>query len=185
MTNSKSVLTDEVRAMIGITGEKLEVSLWGLEREGLRRFTQAIMDPDPRYWDDAFAKTTRYGEVIAPPIYCTYLGRKRSSDTDDPISLVFRENPDSDGVNGIEDNTERPLPPIPTDLKRVLNAGNEIEVYKYPALGDRVFSQSKYSEIKERIGKDGKPFLIVTTEITYSDQDGGELCLVRQARFLR
>ena len=185
MAEVKSVLTDEVRAMIGVTAEKVEVSFWGIEREDLRRFTQALMDADPRYWDEAFAKTTRYGGIVTPPIYCTYLNRKTRVGTEDLVSRVFSENPNSDGVSGLEDRGEGALPPIPTDLNRILNGGIEIEVYKYPALGDRIFSQAKYADIVERVGKDGKPFLIVITEITYTDHNGAELCVVRQSRLRR
>ena len=50
-STSESALTPAVKAVIGATAEKIEASLpWGNEREGLRIFTQAIMDPDPRYW---------------------------------------------------------------------------------------------------------------------------------------
>ena len=67
-SQSQSALTPEVKAVIGATAEKIEASFpWGIEREGLRIFTQAIMDPDPRYWDDEFAKTTKFGGIITPP----------------------------------------------------------------------------------------------------------------------
>jgi len=70
------------------------------------------------------------------------------------------------------------LPPLPTPLKRILNAGNNIEVLQYPKLGDHIFSQAKYSDIKGRVTKDGTPMLIVTTETTYSNQDGDVLCIL-------
>ena len=41
------------------------------------------MDPDPRYWDEEFAKTTKFGEIITPPIYCTYL-KKTPSQPESP-----------------------------------------------------------------------------------------------------
>src|SRR3989304_6711 len=142
MAERKSALTDEIRALIGVTAERVEANLWGIEQEDLRRFTQAIMDPDPRYWDEAFAKTTRFGGVVAPP-------------------------------------------PIPTDLKRILNAGNEIELYKYPTLGDRIYSQAKIADVKERVPKDGSPMLIITTETTYTDQTGQLLCILRASTIRR
>ena len=41
---TKSVLTPEVKAMIGVSGEVVEA--WGVvDAEYLRRFTQALMDP--------------------------------------------------------------------------------------------------------------------------------------------
>jgi acyl dehydratase len=186
MADDKSVLTDEIRALIGVEAERVEASLWGIEKEDLRRFTQAIMDPDPRYWDEEFAKTTKFGEIITPPIYCTYLGRKTPPGADDPITRAFRENPTSDGIGGVEVATRRGgLPQIPTHLKRVMNAGNEIELYKYPTLGDRIFSQAKIADIRERVGRDGSHMLIITTETTFTNQDGEVLCIQRASTLRR
>lgn len=184
----ESALTAEVKAVIGASAAKIEASLpWGIEREGLRIFTNAIMDPDPRYWDDEFAKTTKFGGIITPPIYCTYLGRRTRAGGEDPITRAFQENPNSDGIGGVRDNEDGPgsLPKVPTHLKRILNAGNEIEVRQYPKLGDRVYSQAKYADIKERVGKDGSRMLIVTTENIYTNQNGEVLCILRASTIRR
>ncbi|MBI4081311.1 MAG: MaoC family dehydratase N-terminal domain-containing protein [Candidatus Lambdaproteobacteria bacterium] len=188
MSEQSGPLTDEIRALIGKTAERLPASPpWGIEREGLRIFTNSIMDPDPRYWDDEFAKTTKFGGIITPPIYVSYIGRKTPAGAEDPISRAFRENPESDGIGGVRDQGRQPgaLPPIPTPLKRVLNAGNEIELRSYPKLGDCIFSQARYADIKGRIGKDGSPMLIVTTETIYTNQDGEVLCILRASGFRR
>jgi N-terminal half of MaoC dehydratase len=185
MAERQSVLTDEIKTLIGVTAERVEASLWAIEREDLRRFTQAIMDPDPRYWDDAFAKGTKFGGIITPPIYCTYLSRKTPPGADDPITRAFLENPNSDGIGGVDTDRRGALPPIPTDLKRILNAGNEIELYKYPTLGDRIYSQARYADIKERVGREGTPMLIVTTETTYTNQNGEVLCILRASGIRR
>lgn len=66
-TTDETKLTPEVKAMIGVRSEFVEFSWWIIEKEELRRFNQALMDPDPRFWDEEFAKSTRYGEVITPP----------------------------------------------------------------------------------------------------------------------
>lgn len=184
---SESALTAEVKAVIGATAEKIEASLpWGIEREGLRVFTNAIMDPDPRYWDDEFAKSTKFGGVITPPIYCTYLGRRTRPGSEDPVTRAFAENPNSDGIGGVRTpETRGGLPDVPSHLKRVLNAGNEIEVRQYPKLGDRIFSQAKYSDIKERVAKDGARMLIVTTETIYTNQNDEVLCILRASSIRR
>jgi N-terminal half of MaoC dehydratase len=184
---NESALTAQVKAVIGATAEKIEASLpWGIEREGLRIFTQAIMDPDPRYWDDEFAKSTKFGAVITPPIYCTYLGRRTRPGAEDPVTRAFAENPNSDGIGGVRTPESRGgLPDVPTHLKRILNAGNEIEVLQYPKLGDRVYSQAKYSDIKERVGKDGSRMLIVTTETVYTNQNDEVLCILRASSIRR
>ena len=118
--DTESALTPEVRAMIGVEGEVIES--WGhVDEEYLRRFTQAVMDPDPRYWDREFAEGTKFGGVIAPPIMVSYMVGRHRPEQEDPITRAFKENPESDGIGSVE----RPgaLPPVPTHLVRVLNAG--------------------------------------------------------------
>ena len=183
MTTAETKLTDEVKAMIGVEGEFVEASWWVVEKEGLRRFTQAVMDPDPRYWDEEFAKTTRYGEVVAPHIYATYLKRTPPWD-EDPVIRAFRENPVSDGIGGVREGRGY-LPNIPTDLVRILNAGNEIEILQFPTLGDRIYSQSRYADITERVGRDGSSMLIVTNETHFYNQRGHLLCVTRQSGIRR
>lgn len=189
MSEIGNPLTDEIVALIGLAAEKVEASPpWGIEREGLRIFTNAIMDPDPRYWDDEFARTTRFGGVIAPPIYCSYLGRKTLAGVEDPVTRAFQENPNSDGIGGLREggaDRKGALPPVPTTLKRILNAGIEIEVYKYPVLGDRIYSQARYSDVKGRVTKDGVPMLVVTIQTTYTSGDGDLLCILRQSSIRR
>ena len=179
---TQSVLTPQVQAMIGVSGEVVEA--WGdVNEEYLRRFTQAVMDPDPRYWDKEFAESTQYGEIITPPIMVSYMATRIRPDQEDPITKAFEEDPMSDGIGSVE----RPgaLPPVPTHLVRVLNAGNELEIYKYPAIGDKIFFQNRYSDIRERAGRDGQPFLIITTETTYRNHNEDLLCITRASTIRR
>ena len=179
---TESALTPEVRAMIGVAGEVVES--WGLvDTEYLRRFTQAVMDPDPRYWDEEFAKKSKYGEIITPPIMVSYLSSRIPPSQEDAITKAFEENPMSDGIGSVERPGE--LPPVPTDLVRVLNAGNELEIYQYPSIGDKIFFQNKYSDIRERVGRDGKAFLIITRETTFKNQAGNNLCITRASTIRR
>ena len=179
---TQSALTPEVKAMIGVSGEVVEG--WGVvDAEYLRRFTQALMDPDPRYWDEAYAKGTQYGEIITPPIMVSYMSSRIRPDQDDPITQAFEEDPMSDGIGRV--NRPGGLPPVPTDLVRVLNAGNELEIYQYPSIGDKIFFQHKYSDIRERVGREGKPFLIITTETTYMNQKDEVLCITRASSIRR
>ena len=74
---------------------------------------------------------------------------------------------------------------MPTNLVRVLNAGNELEIFQYPSIGDKIFFQHRYSDIRERVGRDGKPFLIVTNETTYKNQKDEVLCITRASSIRR
>ena len=87
-----TALTPEVQAMVGVSGDVVES--WGVvDGEYMRRFTQALMDPDPRYWDDEFAKSTRYGELITPPIMVSYMTGRIRPDQDDPDHRRIRGKP--------------------------------------------------------------------------------------------
>ncbi len=182
MTTTGAKLTDEIRAMIGLEGEFLEASWWIVEKEGLRRFTQALMDPDPRMWDEEFARSSRFGEIVTPPIYVMYLGKTPPWE-EDPVTRVFRENRVSDGTEAR--GTAGALPPIRTDLVRILNAGNDTEVFQYPSLGDRIYTQSRYANIEERVGRDGSHMLITTTETLYYNQRADLLCIIRHSQIRR
>ena len=179
---TESALTPEVRAMIGVAGDTVEA--WGVvDAEYLRRFTQAVMDPDPMYWDEEYARDSRYGEITTPPIMVSYMASRIRPDQEDPITRAFEENPESDGIGSVERPGE--LPPVPTSLVRVLNAGNELEIYKYPSIGDKVYFQNRYSDIRERVGRDGKPFLIITRETRYWNQKNEVLCITRASTIRR
>ena len=103
----ESVLTPEVKAMIGVAGEVIEA--WGtVDVEYLRRFTQAVMDPDPRYWDEDFAKSTHYGAIIVPPIMVSYMTQRIRPDAEDAITKAFEENPMSDGIGSVRRPGELP-----------------------------------------------------------------------------
>ena len=124
---TQSALTPEVKAMIGVSGEVVEG--WGVvDEEYLRRFTQAVMDPDPRYYDDEFAKSTPYGEKITPPIMVSYMASRIPPDQEDAITRAFQENPESDGIGSVHRPGE--LPSIPTPLAFHYFAGDPgIHVY--------------------------------------------------------
>jgi hypothetical protein len=179
---TESALTPAVKNMIGVAGDVVEA--WGVvDAEYLRRFTQAVMDPDPMYWDEEYARSSRYGEITTPPIMVSYMASRIRPDQEDPITRAFEENPESDGIGSVQRPGE--LPPVPTNLVRVLNAGNELEVYQYPSIGDKIFFQNRYSEIRERVGRDGKPFLIITRETRYWNQKDQVLCITRASTIRR
>jgi len=55
-----------------------------VEKGAIRKFADAIGDPNPIYRDEEFAKTTRYGRIIAPPTF------SRTFDYGEIPSLKFK-----------------------------------------------------------------------------------------------
>ena len=70
-----SYITPEIKALIGLEGEP-QTSWEPVERSEVRRFAQAVMDDDPIFWNDTHAQTTRYGAVVAPPLFPLFAYRR-------------------------------------------------------------------------------------------------------------
>ena len=180
------VVTDEHRALIGVEADPV-TSAEPLERGAMRRFVQAIMDTDPVYWDEEYAKGTRYGGVVVPPLAITSVSRRRAG-SPDPLDH-FKVDPDWDGASppaGVVRPVEPgSLPPVITPtLPRLLNGGVAAEFFAYGRPGDYITARQKYVDITERTGRDGLMAIIVT-ETAYTNQDGLLLCKVRQTLIRR
>lgn len=178
---SESYLTDEIMAMIGMESGVTEA--WDpIERGAIRRFTQAIMDLDRAYWDDEYASKTRFGGVVAPPLYPSFASR-RPPGTPDPLDH-FAEDTEWDGITGglrppsQASGNRGPLPPVNLPLKRLLNGGVEAEFYQQAEPGDRIRARSRYVDFSERQSRGGYMVFIVT-ETTYTNQDDDVLLIVR------
>jgi len=79
-----SYITDEVKQLIGGETDWVE-ACEAVERGAIRRFHQAVMDDDPIFWKDAEAAATRYGGVMAPPLFPLHAFR-RPSGAPDPLN---------------------------------------------------------------------------------------------------
>jgi hypothetical protein len=164
----------------GLTGEP-RVAHSPLEKDMVRRFVQAVMDDDPLYYDDDFAKATKFGGVIAPPLYPVHAFR-RSPGSPDPLDAL-KENREADGSSG-SGGTSVGLPQIKSPYKRLLNGGNEIEFYRCLRVGETAVSTSRYVDVSLKEGKSGK-LLVVVIETDVRTQDGEPLLLNRQSLIWR
>ena len=54
-------------------GKKSERLYHRVSADSIRAFAQAIGEENPVYFDEEYAKTTKYGRMIAPPTYCLSL----------------------------------------------------------------------------------------------------------------
>lgn len=163
-----SIMPPGATSYIGVKTE-IQLSCDVVERSAVRRYSQAIMDPDPIYFDDAAAQ--RYGGPVAPPLYPTTMMR-RDFDTPDPFDR-FLDDPDYDGSAG---GALQGLPEI-TAFRgwNVLNGGSEVEFYRYMRHGERLKLVTSYEDIFERETSKGPMiFIIMTTEYR---NDGDELLL--------
>ena len=149
-------ITDEVRALIGLESEEL-VAPDVVERGSIRRMSQAIMDDDRVFWDDEYACASRFGGVVAPPLFPVHMFQ-RAPGAPDPLDKA-EGDPGYDGTKGASGLFA--LPEVPIPLKRLLNAGVEVEFFKYAVPGERVTVVNRYTDIFQKQGKKGPMVFIV------------------------
>ncbi len=140
MTQS-SVITDEMRKAIGVESEP---SIFEIEREPIRRWANAIGDPNPLYHDEEYAKKCGYRSIIAPPGFL--------ASYDFPVKV---------GKSRV--HFRSPFP-------RHLYGGSEYEFHKPVQAGDIISATTKIVDIYERDGRMGK-MLFVIHETTYVNQN--------------
>lgn len=153
-------IPDEVKAMIGVTTEPM---IMEVERGAIRRFADAIEDPNPLYRDVEHARNSRYGEIICP--------------------LGFFGWPLRGG--GLEQMMGTLMPVMmKAGLFRILDGGIEYEYFLPVRAGDTLTSYGKIADIREREGKSGK-MLFMTIEQTFWNQNGDKVAIARSTIIAR
>ncbi len=114
-----------------------------VEKGHIRRFAQAIGDDNPLYYDEEYAKKSRYGGVIAPPTFAT----------------VF-------GFEG-----ERVLQGLDINFARLLHGEQEYEYFKPIMAGDTISFSTKIVGIDQKEGKSGIMDIVKTEMIGYNQKN--------------
>jgi hypothetical protein len=157
----QSVITDEMRAAIGVESEPWTVEV---EKTGVRMFARAVGYRDPIFYDEAAARAKGYRSLPCPP---HFLG-----------TAVFIPS-ESDATFGAPRRRGRNFN-IP--YKRALNGGTDIEyMTEGPAdaicAGDVLQATSRIASFTERTGSLG-PMLITVNETVYR-RDGKIVAIAR------
>jgi acyl dehydratase len=149
---AESLITDEMRATIGVKSEP-----WTCEVDKLqiRMFARSVGHTDPIYFDESEAKKAGYRGLPCPP---GYLGT--------PVFDPRNSDPTFGGRRG---GGPGPQPRRP--LTRILNGGTEIEYFDDICAGDVLTAVSYTSDIQERKGGLGE-MLITTSKTEYTNQAG-------------
>jgi acyl dehydratase len=140
-----------------------EPQIWEVERGAIRRFANAIDDPNPLYHDAGYAKNSKYGEMIAPFGFC---GWPIKGGLMEMIGLVL----------GPMMNAGYPI---------ILDAGVEFESFVPIRAGDTLVSYSMITNIAEKTAKSGKTMLIPTIEMNLLNQNGDRTLAIRSSIICR
>ena len=152
-----SVITDEMRARIGVESEPAPHEV---DNTGCRQFARAVGYTDAIYFDEAAAKAKGHRAIVAPYGFLGY-----------PVVVPGQAAavPEAFRLN------------IP--YKRVLNGGTDIEYMAEVCAGDKLSATTKLTDLTEREGKIG-PMLIVNTETAFSNEKG-EIVAIQRGTAIR
>jgi acyl dehydratase len=150
-----------------LIGQKEPISIFEVEREAIRRYADAIDDSNPLYYEEEYAKKTKYGTIIAPPAFITsqwFLNRpqKWPKRTDEKDVVPFPR-----------------LRAILADagFMRLLDLGQEIEFFKTVKAGDTITLETRIKDITIKEGQSGKTARVLL-ELTYLNQNKEKAAVV-------
>ena len=161
------MLPEEVTKLIG---QGAGMRIFEVEKGAIKKFADAVDDRNPLYWDEEFARNSRYGSIIAPPGFFGW-PTKWARESTFPLS--------SEGAEPAGAIVDPRAVLAEAGYSRVLDGGMEYEFFSPVRAGDTLVASSMIKDIVEREGKTGKmAFLFIET--TYTNQNGDLVAKARQ-----
>lgn len=152
MTEEQQIF-DELKKMVG---KETPPEVFEVEKGHIRKFAEAIGDPNPLYRDEQYARKSRHGGIIAPPTFLM-----------DDGTITFADN----------------LMKISKPEKGFLNGGIQIEYYKTMKAGDVITTRAKLADVYQKQGKAGT-MIFMAVDVSFTNQEG-ELVAVGRHNFIR
>jgi len=154
-----------LRALVGTdvgTGEPA-VAPDPVNQPMIRHWAAAFEDHNPVYTDPEFAATTRFGEIVAPPLML------QTWTMATPIITGIAER----GGSPVEVRGSNPLAPLDeAGFVGTLASNSEFEIVRYLRLGEVVSATTVVESISDRKQTRIGPGYFVTWVTTYVDDDG-------------
>ncbi len=136
------------------TGKAEPPHIRDVEKGAIRRYAEAIGNNNPLYLDEEYARTTRYGGIIAPPGFWGWSMKPAASSTGLPQLVADLQAA----------LTEAGFP-------RILDGGISYEFHIPVRPGDRLTVSPCVKSISQKEGKSGA-MMICDLETTYINQNG-------------
>ncbi len=153
------MLSEDVTRLIGQTAE---VSVMEVEKGAIRKYANAIGEDSPLYWDEEYARKTRYGGMVAPPGF--YGWPTRWTGNMPALTEIM------DLLVGTMAKAGYP---------RFLDGGTEYDFLCPVRAGDTLAALSRVISIQERQTKTGT-LVFSVIETTYTNQAGNVAAKARQ-----
>ena len=120
-----------------------------VEKGAIRRYADAVGDDNPLYYDEEYARKSRYGCIIAPPGFFGWAKKTISS---------------SEGLVGLIGAM------IEAGYAGILDGGMAYDFYLPVRVGDTIVVSPKVADISLKEGK--TKMMILRFEASYTNQNG-------------
>jgi acyl dehydratase len=138
-----------------LIGRESEPVLHEVEKGAIRRFAEALGDPNPIYVDEAAARAAGYPSLVAPPTF--------------PVALA---------------SNERFRHSLDLGTRSILHGEQQFEYVRPVLAGDRITVKSKVADVQERAGASG-PMDVIVIEDEGRDEKGELVFRTRAMLILR
>ena len=166
------MLPEEVAKFIGKAGS---VRIFEVEKGAIRKFADAVDDPNPLYWDDEYARNSRFGSIIAPPGFFGWPTKRAGKS---PTFFGWPAKWEGEPPLSSEPTDELMVALAKAGYGRILDGGTEYEFFRPARAGDTLAASSMTKDIVEREGRAGK-MVFVTSVTTYTNQNGDLVATAR------
>jgi acyl dehydratase len=153
------MLPEEISKFIG---KSIGVVACEVEKGSIKRFADAVDDPNPLYWDEKYAGKSRYGSIIAPPGFFGWPVKL-------PRGMTFQRPTDISDPPEATENMRAAL--AKAGYWRVVDGGIEYEFFQPVRAGDMLSAKSMIKDITEREGKTGKMAFIIIETAYHNQKD--------------
>ena len=134
-----------------IIGKEATPQTYEITKRDIRRFAQSIGDPNALYADENYAKKTKLGGIIAPPLFI--------------FALAYEDVP----VTQLRDDGLPVELDIPLPATRAVGGASAIELGEPIRPGDNITVSKRIADIYCKEGKSGILYFVVI-EMTYTNQ---------------
>jgi acyl dehydratase len=143
----KNILPKDVTAMIGVE----KVRHYIVTKRDIKHFAQAIGETNPVYFDENYAKNTKYGVIQAPPLFCQI--------------FTFEDVPTDQLPN---DGSPIEIA-VPIPAKKTIGGASSYEIFQRVKAGDQITAKSTLRDVFIKEGKSGRLYFVVV-ETEFSNQ---------------
>jgi len=155
------MLPEEVTKLIS---QARSVKVLEVEKGAIKKFADAIDDPNPLYGDEEYARNSRYGSLIAPPGFFGWPTKWARGSTFPIFSEVMVEL-----IAGL----------AKVGYSQTIDGGIDYEFFCPIRAGDTLSASSVIKDVTERKDSAGKAVFVIT-ETTYTNQNSDLVAKVRQ-----